>query len=165
MQVFRNGAAKQGEPKAHLSRGEARGRKRSSLRTNPFLTSLFTQDMTIKGVNKPALAQSLVSMWNWVTPYSDKQNPLDTAELLATHSGAFPSCGSFLFLPLMTFSTSVLTLCCAGLLAHACNPSYSEGSDQEDPGLKSALVSSSRVPISKNLSHKKGACVGGAIGW
>jgi hypothetical protein len=34
-------------------------------------------------------------------------------------------------------------------VAHACNPSYSGGRDQEDQGLKPAWASSSRDPISK----------------
>jgi hypothetical protein len=34
-------------------------------------------------------------------------------------------------------------------VAHACNPSYSEGRDQEDRGLKPALENSSRDPIFK----------------
>jgi hypothetical protein len=42
------------------------------------------------------------------------------------------------------------------LEAHACNPSYSEGRDQEVNGLKPALVDSSRDPISKILGTKKG---------
>jgi hypothetical protein len=38
--------------------------------------------------------------------------------------------------------------------AHACNPSYSEGRDQENSGLKPAQENSSRDPISKNPSQK-----------
>jgi hypothetical protein len=34
-------------------------------------------------------------------------------------------------------------------VAHACNPSYSGGRDQEDCGLKPTWASSSRDPISK----------------
>jgi hypothetical protein len=41
-------------------------------------------------------------------------------------------------------------------VAHACNPSYSGGRDQEDPGLKPGQANSSRDPISKNPSQKKG---------
>jgi hypothetical protein len=40
-------------------------------------------------------------------------------------------------------------------MAHACNPSYSGGRDQEDPGLKPALANSLQAPISKNIPHKK----------
>jgi hypothetical protein len=40
-------------------------------------------------------------------------------------------------------------------VAHACNPSYSGGSDQEDCGSKPAWASSSQDPISKNPSQKK----------
>jgi hypothetical protein len=35
-------------------------------------------------------------------------------------------------------------------VAHACNPSYSGGRDQEDRGLKSAWANSSRDPIPEN---------------
>jgi hypothetical protein len=42
------------------------------------------------------------------------------------------------------------------LVAHARNPSYSRGRDQEDQGLKPTQANSSRDPISKNLSQKKG---------
>jgi hypothetical protein len=41
------------------------------------------------------------------------------------------------------------------LVAHACNPSYSGGRDQEDHGSKSAWVNSSWDPISKNLHKNK----------
>jgi hypothetical protein len=40
--------------------------------------------------------------------------------------------------------------------AHACNPSYSGGSDQEDRVLKPAGANSSGDPILKNLSTKRG---------
>jgi hypothetical protein len=44
------------------------------------------------------------------------------------------------------------------LVAHTCNPSYSEGKDQEDRGLKSAWENSSRDPILKiPNTHKKKA--------
>jgi hypothetical protein len=36
------------------------------------------------------------------------------------------------------------------LVAHACNPSYSEGGDQEDHGSNPAWANSSRDPILKN---------------
>jgi hypothetical protein len=42
------------------------------------------------------------------------------------------------------------------LVAHACNPSYSGGRDQEDQGSKPAWVNSSRNPISKKTHHRKG---------
>jgi hypothetical protein len=45
------------------------------------------------------------------------------------------------------------------LVADACNPSYSEGRDQEDRGLKPSPENSSREPISKKKKknlHKKG---------
>jgi hypothetical protein len=43
-------------------------------------------------------------------------------------------------------------------VAHACNPSYSEGSDQEDHSLKPAQANTSRDPISekKNPTTKIG---------
>jgi hypothetical protein len=40
-------------------------------------------------------------------------------------------------------------------VAHACNPSYSAGRDQENDGLKPALANSSLDPISKKNQHKK----------
>jgi hypothetical protein len=45
------------------------------------------------------------------------------------------------------------------LVAHACNPIYSGGSDQEDHGTKPAKANSLRGPISKKEkkpSQKKG---------
>jgi hypothetical protein len=39
-------------------------------------------------------------------------------------------------------------------VAHACNPSYSGGRDEEDHGLKPALANSSRDPISKKKNPK-----------
>jgi hypothetical protein len=39
------------------------------------------------------------------------------------------------------------------LVAHACNPSYSGGRDQEDRGSKPVWANSSWDPISKNPSH------------
>jgi hypothetical protein len=42
------------------------------------------------------------------------------------------------------------------LRAHACNPSYSGGTDQEDCDLKPARANSSRDPILKNPSQKYG---------
>jgi hypothetical protein len=41
-------------------------------------------------------------------------------------------------------------------VAHACNPSYSGGRDQEDHSLKPAQANSSGDPISKNPSQKIG---------
>jgi hypothetical protein len=41
------------------------------------------------------------------------------------------------------------------LVAHACNPSYSGGRDQEDCSLKPAWANSSRDPISKIPITKK----------
>jgi hypothetical protein len=40
-------------------------------------------------------------------------------------------------------------------VAHVCNPSYSEGGDQEDRGSKPAEANSSRDPILKNPSQKR----------
>jgi hypothetical protein len=40
------------------------------------------------------------------------------------------------------------------LVAHACNPSYSGGRDQEDRSLKPARANSLRDPILKNPSQK-----------
>jgi hypothetical protein len=41
------------------------------------------------------------------------------------------------------------------LVAHAYNPSYSEGRDQEDHSTNPAHTSSLQDPISKNIQHKK----------
>jgi hypothetical protein len=41
-------------------------------------------------------------------------------------------------------------------VAHACNPSYSGGRDQEDHGSKPARANSSRDPISKKTFTKIG---------
>jgi hypothetical protein len=41
------------------------------------------------------------------------------------------------------------------LVAHTCNPSYSGGRDQEDPGSKSARENSPRDPISKNPTQNR----------
>jgi hypothetical protein len=40
-------------------------------------------------------------------------------------------------------------------VAHACNPSYTGGRDQEDCSLKPARANSSRDPISKKPSQKR----------
>jgi hypothetical protein len=42
------------------------------------------------------------------------------------------------------------------LVAHACNPSYSGGRDQEDQGSKPAQANSSQDSILKNTHHEKG---------
>jgi hypothetical protein len=42
-----------------------------------------------------------------------------------------------------------------GLIAHACNPSYSEGRDQEDRGSKPAQANSSQGLFSKTPSQKQ----------
>jgi hypothetical protein len=42
------------------------------------------------------------------------------------------------------------------LVAHACNPNYSGGRDQEDCGLKPARANSSKDPISKKPFIKIG---------
>jgi hypothetical protein len=41
-------------------------------------------------------------------------------------------------------------------VAHAGNPSYSGGRDQDDCGLKPAWANSARDPISKKIHHKEG---------
>jgi hypothetical protein len=41
-------------------------------------------------------------------------------------------------------------------VAHACNPSYSGGRDQEDLGSKPAWANSSQNPILKKTFMKKG---------
>jgi hypothetical protein len=46
------------------------------------------------------------------------------------------------------------------LVAHACNPNYSGGKDQEDCNLKPAWVNSSQDPISKNPNTKQGLLSG-----
>jgi hypothetical protein len=42
------------------------------------------------------------------------------------------------------------------LVAHACNPSYSGGRDQEDRGSKPAWANSSTRPYLEKALHKKG---------
>jgi hypothetical protein len=42
-------------------------------------------------------------------------------------------------------------------MAHACNPSYSGGRDQEDRGSKPACANSSGDPFLKKTHHEKGA--------
>jgi hypothetical protein len=44
------------------------------------------------------------------------------------------------------------------LVAHACNPSFSGGSDQGDRSLKSALASGSRDPNLKKKKNTKKGC-------
>jgi hypothetical protein len=46
--------------------------------------------------------------------------------------------------------------CCQALVAHACNPSYSGGRDQEDPVSKPAQANSSGELISNKPITKKG---------
>jgi hypothetical protein len=41
-------------------------------------------------------------------------------------------------------------------VAHACNPGYSGGRDQEDHGLKPAWANSSARPCLEKTHHKKG---------
>jgi hypothetical protein len=48
-----------------------------------------------------------------------------------------------------------------GTSAHACNPSYSEGRDQEDRGPNPVQANSSQDPILKIPNTKKG-CQGGS---
>jgi hypothetical protein len=42
-------------------------------------------------------------------------------------------------------------------VAHTCNPSYSDGRDQEDHGSKPAQANSSVRPYLEKALHKKGA--------
>jgi hypothetical protein len=49
-------------------------------------------------------------------------------------------------------------------VAHACNPSYSRGKDEEDRGLKPARANSSRDPISKKKPITKTRAGGMAQG-
>jgi hypothetical protein len=42
------------------------------------------------------------------------------------------------------------------LVAHACNPNYLGGRDQENHSLRPAQANSSGGPIWKNTQHKKG---------
>jgi hypothetical protein len=42
-------------------------------------------------------------------------------------------------------------------VAHACNPSYSAGRDQEDHSSKPAKANSSQEPVLKKTLHRKGA--------
>jgi hypothetical protein len=52
----------------------------------------------------------------------------------------------------------------ASAIAHACNPSYSVGRDQEDRGLKLPWVNSLQDPISKNSSQQRAAGVAQVAG-
>jgi hypothetical protein len=50
-------------------------------------------------------------------------------------------------------------------VAHACNPSYSGGSDQEDPSSKPAWASNSGDPIlNKTITQKKAGTVAQGLG-
>jgi hypothetical protein len=49
------------------------------------------------------------------------------------------------------------------LVAHACNPNYSGGRDQEDLGSKPAQANSSRDPILKNPITNKGLVGGSSV--
>jgi hypothetical protein len=49
-------------------------------------------------------------------------------------------------------------------VAHACNPSYSGGRDQEDRNLKLAQANSSRDPILKKPTQKKAGGVVQGVG-
>jgi hypothetical protein len=50
------------------------------------------------------------------------------------------------------------------LVAHACDPSYSGGSDQEDHLSKPDWANSSQDPISKNPSQKRAGGVAQGVG-
>jgi hypothetical protein len=50
------------------------------------------------------------------------------------------------------------------LVAHACNPSYSEGRDQEDQGPKPIQANSSRDPILKIPNQKRAGGVAQGVG-
>jgi hypothetical protein len=50
------------------------------------------------------------------------------------------------------------------LVAHACNPSYSGGRDQEDHSSKPVLANSSGDPISKIFNTEKGWWSGSRLG-
>jgi hypothetical protein len=50
------------------------------------------------------------------------------------------------------------------LIAHACNPSYSGGRDQEEHGSKQAWENSSKDPISKNTSQNGAGGVAQDVG-
>jgi hypothetical protein len=54
---------------------------------------------------------------------------------------------------------------CQAPVAHACNPSYSGDSDQEDHGLKPAQANSSRDPIWKKPITKKKKRKKGPVEW
>jgi hypothetical protein len=49
-------------------------------------------------------------------------------------------------------------------VAHACNPSYSGGRDQEDHSSKPVQANSLQDPILKNLSHKRAGRVAQGLG-
>jgi hypothetical protein len=49
-------------------------------------------------------------------------------------------------------------------VAHTCNPSYSGGRDQEDPGWRPVGANSSPDPILKNPSQKRTGGVAQGVG-
>jgi hypothetical protein len=49
-------------------------------------------------------------------------------------------------------------------VAHTCNPNYSGGRNQEDPGSKPAQGNSSQDPILKNIITKKAGRVAQSVG-
>jgi hypothetical protein len=49
----------------------------------------------------------------------------------------------------------------APVVAHACNPSYSGGRDQEDHGLKPAQANSPQEPISNSSQKRAGGVAQG----
>jgi hypothetical protein len=61
------------------------------------------------------------------------------------------------------------TICpCQALVAHACHPSYSGGSDQEDCGLKPAQANSSQdleKPFTKKKKKKISNWASGMFKW
>jgi hypothetical protein len=60
--VLQNRATKWDDHRLTYAEGEARGGRRSSLRTNPLQPPLFTQDMALKGTNKSTLVQYVVNI-------------------------------------------------------------------------------------------------------
>jgi hypothetical protein len=56
----------------------------------------------------------------------------------------------------MVISTGLKIHSCQAPVAHACNPSYSGGRDQEDRGLKPAQANTLETLHLKKTYHKKG---------